>query len=196
MLEGDEERDGGIAFLSVWLSGCAPSAFTSLDWGDKSFRRVAQDKKRGDDPYENFAFAVVVDADGTVQRGVVKQFSAGARGPAAEATATLISRGADLAIVEFSGFSPKDLSIHTPDIVLRDNRGHQFQLKRCRIWPYDEGDIQFLVSRKQNARWMEFNNRNYQLSLKINFTYGGQRLRAIWPRIYCMYGNPPRSAPR
>jgi len=183
-------RIAGLALLvaiAAAACGCAPTIGNSLDWQEKSFRKVVSNAARyGDD---RLAFASQIDANGLCREGVVQQFAIEVNGFPEQATVSLRSLPDFRAEVWFRGFDPKKLKINAASLV--DNRGHTFKLREVR--PSYGCAAELAVDRSQNANWMEFNNREYLLTLKVNFTYDGMPMTAAFDRIYCVFDRFPGS---
>jgi hypothetical protein len=174
-----------LAALMITSVGCVPTEGNSLDWQEKSLRKVTANVPRYGD--ERVAFTVQADANGLAGDGVIQQFPVKVNGFPEMATVSFRSLKEFRAEVWFRGFDPKKLVINQASLV--DNRGHIFKLYRTSHPSYGSA-AELAVDRAQNANWMEFNNREYFLTLAINFTYDGQPLSANFPKVYCAFTKP------
>jgi hypothetical protein len=170
-----------LALLLTGLAGCAPTMGNSLDWEEKSFRKVTANVPRYGD--ERLTFASQVDANGLAAGDVVQQYAVSVRGYAGQATVSLRCLPGFRAAVWFRGFDPDKLRDIRATLV--DNRGHTFTLRSVR--PSYGCSAELLVDKRQNADLMEFNNREYFLTLTVEFTHDGQPLTASFPKVYCAY---------
>jgi hypothetical protein len=163
------------------LAGCAPVVGNSLDWQESSFRRVTANAPRYGDA--RLAFASEVSADGLAKEWAVQQFAIEVRGFPEQATVSFRCLRDFRAAVWFRGFDPEKLKVDAAS--LTDNRGHTFKLSRVR--PSYGCAAELAIDRKENAYWMEFNNRDYYVTLTVKFTYDGREMTASFPNIYCVF---------
>ena len=171
-----------LLFASIAvLAGCAPTVGNSLDWQEKSLRKVTANVPRyGDD---RLAFASKTTETGLADDGVVQQFAIEFRGFPEQATVSLRCLRDFRAAVWFRGFEAGKLKDIKASLV--DNRGHEFKLSRVR--PSYGCAAELAVDRRQNADWMEFNNRSYFMTLTVEFTYDGKPMKAHFPKILCVF---------
>ena len=163
------------------LAGCAPVNGNTLDWQEKSFTKVRPNTVRSG--LESLAFAAQADAKGLAERDAVQEFPIEVRGLPVQASVSVRSLPDFRAVVWFRGFEPRRLVLE--EVSLVDNRGHIFKLRKIR--PTLDCAAELLVDRNQNADWLEFNNREYFLTLTARFTYDGKPLTATLPKIYCVF---------
>jgi hypothetical protein len=171
-----------IAVSLAALTGCVPTVGNTLDWQEKSFRKVTTNVPRyGDD---RLAFASQVDANGLLKEAVIQQYAIVVRDFPEQATVSLRCLSDFRAAVWFRGFDPGKLKVTAATLI--DNRGNTFTLRQARKPSYGCA-AELLVDRKQNANWLEFNNREYFLTLTVEFTHDGQRMTAVFPKICCVF---------
>ena len=163
------------------LAGCAPITGNTLDWQAKSFAKVRPNTVRSG--LESLAFAVQTDAKGLAERDAVQEFPIEVRGFPVQASVSLRSLPNFRAVVWFRAFEARKLVLE--EVSLSDNRGHQFKLRKIR--PTFDCAAELLVAPNENAEWLEFNNRDYFLTLTVRFTYDGKPLTASLPKIYCVF---------
>ena len=163
-------------------AGCLPSTGNPLDWQEKSLAQVGAGTMREAD-MAGLVFATSVDARGFAAEQALAEFPIRVDEFRDRATVSLRCLAGFEAAIRFQGFEARKLVVRAENIRLTDNRGHTFQLRPAQPG-YGVAAV-FRVDPEQNAQYLEFNNREYFLSLEINFTYEGQPLKAAWPKIYC-----------
>lgn len=191
-----------FASPAVWLlsfCGCAPrvtfppTARMNLEWGEERSFRKGMPPSGG---IPQLAFATGMDDAGLAKDGVHRVFKIEKQGVSNQLRITFRTRGLDHGAIIALGYEPRRnpedaprLQVGPGSILLVDNRGHRFTihpLKRSNPW-----EREFLLDEKEYRRWMEFNHKEYYLTLEVRFIYGGQKMDAIWPKIYCVFRNPP-----
>ena len=178
-----------LSVLFLAAAGCNRVTGSPLDWGENSFLRVASGATRGLTS-DRLGFATQVDAHGRLKEAVAKEFPVELRGMPETAVVGFHTLDGFNAAIWFRGFDASKLVVSAENISLVDNRGNRFAVQT--VEPGYDCAAEFRVDPVTNAIYMEFNNRDYYLTLNVSFTYDGRALTASWPKIYCVFDNPLR----
>jgi hypothetical protein len=178
-----------LSVLLLAMAGCNRITGSPLDWGENSFRKVPTGATRGLTG-DRLDFAAQVDAQGRLKEAAFKEYPVEIRGMPESAVVGLHALDGFNAAIWFRGFDASKLAVSAADVSLVDNRGNRFTV--LAVKPGYDCAAEFRVEPTENAIYMEFNNRDYYLTLNISFTYDGKAMTASWPKVYCVFDNPLR----